>query len=106
MNEYTSNNFSAWLQKWERGYFDSIEKIDHPTTIARAAARERELRLALVADGVPAEQVEDVIAWADAKARMWEIGARERRNPSPMVTGYELTLVFILRLLRGIEQMD
>jgi hypothetical protein len=102
----TSNNFWAFHQKWEQGYFNSLEKIGHPDQVAREEAHQRELRESLIADGIPPNKVEEVIAWAERKARDWEQGAKEGRNAWPMVYGYSLTLIFLLRLLRGSEQFE
>jgi len=99
---YTSNNFWSWHQKWERGYFNTLHPTNHPETIQKKAAQESELRAALRADGV--RDVEKLLAWAEQKARAWEQGATLGLNAHPMVKGFSLNMVFVLRLLRGDEQ--
>lgn len=102
----TTHNFMAFWNKWERGHFNSLEKITHPDYIAKKDAQQRELRAALGADGIKPGNVEAVIAWAERKARAWEEGAKRGENPYPVERGYALNLVFMLRLLRGEEQFD
>ena len=95
---------STFFTRVEQGYYNSIEKINHPETIARAEARERDLRLALLEEGIAPARIEATVLWAIRRAEERLRGVAEGRYPTPIYSsGYLLRIVFLIRLVRGLE---
>ncbi|MFZ1410577.1 MAG: hypothetical protein WAS07_03900 [Micropruina sp.] len=94
---------SAFFTRVEQGYYNSVEKIDHPETIRRVEARERDLRSALLEEGIAPARIEATVLWAIRRAEERERGVVEGRYPTPLYSGYLLRIVFLIRLVRGLE---